>query len=62
MNKKHAIFLTAILLITAIACEFSLGGEKGPDQDEINIELTRMSMSKPKPRSPSHPHPHPPQK
>jgi hypothetical protein len=44
MNKKHAIFLTAILLITAIACEFSLGGEKGPDQDEINIELTRMSI------------------
>ena len=44
MNKKHAIFLTAILLITAIACEFSLGGDDSPSADDINIELTRMSI------------------
>ena len=44
MNKKHAILLTAILLITAIACEISLGGDNSPSEDEINIELTRMSI------------------
>ena len=44
MNKKHAILLITILLITTIACEVSFGGNNQPSQDDINLELTRTAL------------------
>jgi len=44
MNKKHALILITILLISTIACELSFGGSDGPSEEEITMELTRTSL------------------
>ena len=60
MNKKYAILIITILILTTIACEVSLGGGNEPSEEDINFELTRTSLQQtqtalakqPEPQSP----------
>ena len=53
MNKKYAILIITILILTTIACEVSLGGGNEPSEEDISFELTRTSLSKPRLPSPN---------
>lgn len=44
MKKNYTLILITVLLLTAIACQFSFGGNDGPSEDEINLELTRTFL------------------
>ena len=44
MNKKHAVLLIAILVLTTIACEFSFGGGGEPTEEDVSFELTRTAL------------------